>query len=89
MRRVRMTKDRLYFTERKRRRASGITKGVTGKLKSAEKKEGYAENGSPKLQLQLLGGGREKPQPQRKSGSPGDNSLAVLPTEEAHSSLKP
>jgi hypothetical protein len=34
MRRFRIKKDRLYFEERMRRRASGIMMEVTGQLKS-------------------------------------------------------
>jgi hypothetical protein len=39
MRRVRETKSRLYSKERKKRRASGIIKEVSGQLKTMENKK--------------------------------------------------
>jgi hypothetical protein len=43
MGRSKLTRNRLCYEEKKRRRASEIMNEVTGPLKSLEKQKGYAE----------------------------------------------
>jgi hypothetical protein len=91
VRRVRVTRERLY-SEKIKRKCNWNQERGDRTAKYHGKKKGKAEKSRKQSATPILVLWEERNlnlQPQGKPGSPGDNRLAVLATGDTHSSYKP